>query len=1246
MDFWSRLIGGGSPQKQQQSVASTPQQRLQRFRRAYSPILQICSRPQTIASHKPALDQLYSSLQRLNAILREETRTPAPHTCLSFAASAQIFSVIARAASISQHGPIVRETVALFAILIDCEADDFVASSVFAKSLMRFVARVLDSRSPVSMADTEADVVELLFSVVAKIRAQPHVLPVWFTAAAAAAKSAPDDLAAKEKKSFVGTTQKDDFPLCYILIDRIHHDGRTGDFARTGLLYIFEAVTHSSVLEDWIIESDLPTLMASGLGALYSQLSRELSILHDPANLPVMLALSDYAELQRPSTAESIFSDTYAGHMSTFLSHLAFWQDVLEHCKSDNVKQTLLDHFQVLFLQQLLYPSLLQSSDTDGGSSVAVLTYLATILESLDHPDLVQMMLRYLLAMPDTLQVGSPAAARPSLATKRQMSLILLGDRQVDDEALEPTLFSLVDLVLNGIRSTNPQTAIAALKLSSVLLTRHREYAVAALVRARSLSAADESRSAGALGAETETLLQLAASIGQHIDMDDAYATAAQDITAPLEIQLAQPVFDDDPASNHPGPSQRLTLDDPFLTAVIDTLGSFFVNSVDVNLALTESLTNLALCSSIGLEGWLAFPPSSYDFGQDILAELPPDMDAMDEEEASALQKLYLMQRRPGWKLDQAPVLRSLLQSLESQVDAMRLTVTNIDELVSKRMEIFGGIDKEHISPALSHISPDHEWSDRAKLSGMGQPRTLQQLRSEPPAQVNSRSSSASPSRLSTPQARDLVESPLRTREGSLKVTSRSSSLPKSTPVRTAQTIFQPPPPESSEGQTPSHRPATDLTPERRRENESETLRRRLRFHRSSSQTGTVVFEYAPGDVENNKHNNADNDNSEPELVVKEVSLSHVLTNIVVLHHFVLELAAVMQTRATLFKEVAFVERQAAKWKDHGVFIAIANITAFMQFGEADNPLVQSFTKPSDRMPKQFKIKAEAGLCEEASLPGNMFFHTLTVVLWRKGDYNVLPHVHVILIFIRSVCLLETTALADKVLQLFPWRDLAAFLNSFAERESISNEQQNYSEMPQDLSRETNAGLVEGVEAAKDSKPSAIENVANDGELVRMGEGRVASSPKPLPEDYLMQGMVWCETYFTQGWFANEHDEESRLVEFDETDKIRATRVFLLSIELSKRLAYFDFDDGKKTFSSSSETKYVLPDRKQYRSLLESTPGGTLPERSWISPSKAEEVFHPLTLDPDMGLRESVVSIKRNHEVQIADQDEPPYSVF
>lgn len=37
------------------------------------------------------------------------------------------------------------------------------------------------------------------------------------------------------------------------------------------------------------------------------------------------------------------------------MSYLLFWQDTIDHCKSAEVNDTLLDHFQVLFLEQLLY---------------------------------------------------------------------------------------------------------------------------------------------------------------------------------------------------------------------------------------------------------------------------------------------------------------------------------------------------------------------------------------------------------------------------------------------------------------------------------------------------------------------------------------------------------------------------------------------------------------------------------------------------------------------------------------------------------------------------------------------------------------------------------------------------------------------------------------------------------------------------------------------------------------------------
>lgn len=160
----------------------------------------------------------------------------------------------------------------MYSALIDSEEEDFLENDVFAASLMNFVGRTVGSGGLGVGEDIEADIVELLFGIAAKIRLQPEILPVWFTTTQADSGGRP----ANQKTDFAGVTQKEDFPLCYQLIDHVHHEGRIGDFARTGLLYIFESASKSLTLEQWIVNSDLPTLMATGLGAIYSQLSRYL----------------------------------------------------------------------------------------------------------------------------------------------------------------------------------------------------------------------------------------------------------------------------------------------------------------------------------------------------------------------------------------------------------------------------------------------------------------------------------------------------------------------------------------------------------------------------------------------------------------------------------------------------------------------------------------------------------------------------------------------------------------------------------------------------------------------------------------------------------------------------------------------------------------------------------------------------------------------------------------------------------
>jgi hypothetical protein len=251
---------------------------------------------------------------------------------------------------------LARSATVFFNTLIDAEVDGIVDNRVFSRALVDLVRR-----NAVHADDVESRLVELLFGVANNIRLRPNILTAWFI------PKQPElpERELEEDEQFAGVTRKDDFPLFYLLVDYVHREGRTGDFARTGLLYLIETATRSKILEKWLIESDLATLMATGLGASYSQLSRYaqvdifLSVFADArrrnirpifaeGNVPTIIALSDENDI-RNDVPPSIGAD-----FESFLSYLLFWQDTIDHCRSKEVNDTLLDHFQVLFLQQLL----------------------------------------------------------------------------------------------------------------------------------------------------------------------------------------------------------------------------------------------------------------------------------------------------------------------------------------------------------------------------------------------------------------------------------------------------------------------------------------------------------------------------------------------------------------------------------------------------------------------------------------------------------------------------------------------------------------------------------------------------------------------------------------------------------------------------------------------------------------------------------------------------------------------------
>lgn len=216
-----------------------------------------------------AAEHSRNCLEHIIRILQDESHASAPHLCVGYAGSIQIYKAATDLAVSSSDEGIVRGALGLLNTLVDSEEGIFLDEPRFAITITTFTKRLLDSG--LLSADTEALLFEVLFGIAAKLKLQPQYLRRWFKPAIRDGEgtSRIGAQAPADSQSPGG-----DFPLFYLLLDHVHHDGRVGEFARTGLLYIIESSARSDGLEKWIVESDMATLMASGLGALYSQLSR------------------------------------------------------------------------------------------------------------------------------------------------------------------------------------------------------------------------------------------------------------------------------------------------------------------------------------------------------------------------------------------------------------------------------------------------------------------------------------------------------------------------------------------------------------------------------------------------------------------------------------------------------------------------------------------------------------------------------------------------------------------------------------------------------------------------------------------------------------------------------------------------------------------------------------------------------------------------------------------------------------
>lgn len=604
---------------------------------------------------------------------------------------------------------------------------------------------------------------------------------------------------------------------------------------------------------------------------------------------------------------------------------------------------------------------------------MAVLTYLRRILESLDHPDMINLILHYLLALPDHVPKRNhgPRTSISDARKRKSMDLATMV-AETTDTSVTPLLFNLVDLILACLRSKNQQTIHVTLQLVSAILKRHHRYAVITLLRTDILPSRTHHRTIGAHEQEIEFLMSLASSIGGHSNFDEIYESAIKDNMARLEshpcsLKLVAPkvsvnnhklpdIPDSLPGAPRDVREHTLRPDDPLLNTVLDLLGTFFLNPVETNLSVTETITDLAICGYMSIDGWLARSPSSYTYpdgeNEPAAAEAEQGDDSSMSEEAEKAKAMAKCRERPVWAQSSLPRILDILKKLEDQVMKYKEIIPRFDELVQQRREAFQTADL-----VLSNPQPAGRMQDTPdrlsmeELSRSGSPSRpsafegfAQRLLSE----------LGTPSRSSSPRGR--------------KELNRSSGSGVNSPapggaVSSPRPIPSQPPREPIGSFPRSWSPSGDRDESMERRDiggsgpaaneatafaavDQSILSRKVGLPSAKVEPIPLRFDKKPmpepvKEVDGEEDADADEDEEKPaeeaepkieaetgagsgEVDTEEteartedikgdkegeelVSVSHIVTNVIILQSFLFELASLLQVRAGLFDEVRFV---------------------------------------------------------------------------------------------------------------------------------------------------------------------------------------------------------------------------------------------------------------------------------------------------------------------------------------------------
>ncbi|BEI94159.1 uncharacterized protein CcaverHIS019_0606180 [Cutaneotrichosporon cavernicola] len=579
-----------------------------------------------------------------------------------------------------------------------------------------------------------------------------------------------------------------EYLLFSYLLRFVHREGRIGDFARAGILFLFDIAFLSrddeggdtlagtpgpdgsdplqdarDALAEYILDGDFADVMAAGLGATYSLLPSKLRVPtlaeqgDEDAALNGGMILGTKADEDIDDDLLLSNDEDVRAQLDLLLKLFGFLGDIMYRCRAASLRadpnaltvsitealgpavaDATLDALQTAFVDNVLYPSILECSSTDG-SAVAVLTYLDVVISNLEDGPVLQRILNVLM----DANAAVPVFASPRKRRARKTGAMDFMPAIVKPGYYTDERFTLRDLILDNVKSWCPASKAAALHLLQALLSDHCRYiapSLLSLVRMPSATAlarpslppsehssptpsftatlpsplpapvnsADvhlqEDELYGALVPRLDDAVQEnteASGLGSYImdahnflEADGCWRASrvplqfVSDDGKPVLIRVGE--YDLDPYQHALSPS------DPMVHALLDALAGWFTQPADTNIALTGALSALVRCPHRSLAGWLL-----YDCDEGM-SSCEIDDSASDTSFDAAPSR---GSSRDEPRHHTLPALYQVLRELVRHSGRFRAAVPGFDRLLSERRQ--GLLFADHLEEAMSAMLED-----------------------------------------------------------------------------------------------------------------------------------------------------------------------------------------------------------------------------------------------------------------------------------------------------------------------------------------------------------------------------------------------------------------------------------------------------------------------------------------------------------------------------------------------------------